>query len=331
MFFCELEQTNQRDMATSEKKQKVKWDPEAERRLIDIWADILTETNGKMLSRKKKEVIATTRLNDCLKTLHFDTQYTEKAVCHKIDSVVKKGKQMYTMYQKKGETGKEYTDDTDTIDLDSAKICWPNFETFYDRFKDHPSLGPGNVDESCTPVREEVVITEGDSEVLDCSKEHSTPSTSRCPSWSSNKGEWDDDIPDDDSHNYEDDIQFDEEDDEIVPSKKKKVEKGKSKMTARVGKKKNAPQTAVALQFIGAIAEMQEGAQARQIEHERKLQQDAHAFQQKMEQERVKFEAQLSSTLQQQNNQFQLNLFQQNQVFQAELLKKLFEKSDSDK
>ena len=182
------------------------------------------------------------------------------------------------------------------------------------------------MDESCTPVREEVVITEGDSEVLDCSKEHSTPSTSRCPSRSSNKGEWDDDIPDDDSHNYEDDIQIDEEDeDEIVPSKKKKVEKGKYKMTARV-----APQTAVALQLIGAIAEMQEGAQARQIEHERKLQ-DAHAFQQKMEQERVKFEAQLFSTLQQQNDRFQLNLFQQNQVFQAELLKKLFEKSDSDK
>ena len=53
------------------------------------------------------------------------------------------------------------------------------------------------------------------------------------------------------------------------------------------------------------------------------------AFQQKMEQDRIKFEAQLSSTLQQQSSQFQVNLMQQNQLFQAELFKKLFEKKDS--
>jgi hypothetical protein len=55
-------------MAGAERKQKIKWDPEAERALIDIWADILAETSGKMLSRKNKEKLATKQSNDHLKT-----------------------------------------------------------------------------------------------------------------------------------------------------------------------------------------------------------------------------------------------------------------------
>lgn len=40
-------------------------------------------------------------------------------------------------------------------------VCWPNFETFYKCFKDHPSLRPGKVDASClTPVpAAEVVVS----------------------------------------------------------------------------------------------------------------------------------------------------------------------------
>ena len=41
------------------------------------------------------------------------------------------------------------------------------------------------------------------------------------------------------------------------------------------------------------------------MEHERK---EAFAFQQKMEEDRIKFEAQLATTLQQQSSQFQVNL-----------------------
>ena len=73
-----------------------------------------------------------------------------------------------------------------------------------------------------------------------------------------------------------------------------------------------------------AFGEMQENAQVRQMEHERKMQQEAIAFQQKMEQDHIKFEVQLGATLQQQSSQFQVNLMQ-SQVFQAEL-KKLFQK-----
>ena len=116
-----------------------------------------------------------------------------------------------------------------------------------------------------------------------------------------------------------------EEDDEIlIPAKKSEEE---TPLVARVGKKKGK-QTG-ATQFLVAFSELQEQAQMRQQQHERKMQQEAMAFQQKMEQDRVKFEAELSTTLQQQSSQFQANLMQQNQLFQAELFKKLFEKKDS--
>ena len=48
----------------------------------------------------------------------------------------------------------------------------------------------------------------------------------------------------------------------------------------------------------------------------------------KMEQDRIKFEAELSTSQQPQSSQFQANLMKQKQLFQAELLKKLFEKKD---
>ena len=51
----------------------------------------------------------------------------------------------------------------------------------------------------------------------------------------------------------------------------------------------------------------------RQMEHERKMQQEAIAFQQKMEQDCINFEAQAATTLQQQSSQFQVNLMQQSQ------------------
>ena len=46
-------------MATGEKKVKSKWDADMERQLIGIWADILEEYSGKMITRKKE----TTHIN----------------------------------------------------------------------------------------------------------------------------------------------------------------------------------------------------------------------------------------------------------------------------
>ena len=50
-------------MATQGKKPRARWDSDTERKLIDVWADILGEFSGIMMMRKKKETIATTRLN----------------------------------------------------------------------------------------------------------------------------------------------------------------------------------------------------------------------------------------------------------------------------
>ena len=50
-------------MATKGKKPRARLDSDTERKLIDVWANILGESSGIMMMRKKKEAIATTRLS----------------------------------------------------------------------------------------------------------------------------------------------------------------------------------------------------------------------------------------------------------------------------
>ena len=69
-----------------------------ERKLIDIWADILEELDGKMMTRKNKEAIATTRLNAYVSN---ELNRSEKEVCNKVDMITKKGKAMYVTHKKK--------------------------------------------------------------------------------------------------------------------------------------------------------------------------------------------------------------------------------------
>lgn len=67
-------------MESSKQQQKgcIWWDPDAERKLIEIWAQLPSETGGKMLTRKKKEALATSQLNMHLeKELNKYTLYTE--------------------------------------------------------------------------------------------------------------------------------------------------------------------------------------------------------------------------------------------------------------
>ena len=78
-------------MATKGKKPRAKWDSEMEKRLIDVWAHILEEFGGKMLKRKKKEAIATTRLNEYVsEELGRPGKYSENEVSNKLDSVIVK-------------------------------------------------------------------------------------------------------------------------------------------------------------------------------------------------------------------------------------------------
>ena len=108
------------------KQARAKWTADIERRLIDIWANIIEEFGGKMITEKKKETIATTWLNAYLsEELGRTDLYSEKAqtICNKIDMVMKKGKTMYVTYQKKGETGREYTEEDAELDIEAAEIC----------------------------------------------------------------------------------------------------------------------------------------------------------------------------------------------------------------
>jgi hypothetical protein len=204
------------------RKVKVKWDNKAEKQLIDISADLLVEHSGKMITRKTREKTAAARLNCYLQEeLGITEQYSESAVHNKVDSFLKKGKQMYLTYQKKGETGKEYTTDDITIDEEAAKLAWPNFGKFFTHFKDHPSLGTGSVEDAAiTPVVREETVSSGSGSA----EKLSTPSTSRCQSWSFNKTSVDgsdvDDIDDDKTIAPGEDK---EDDEDSIPAKKFKA------------------------------------------------------------------------------------------------------------
>ena len=130
---------------------------------------------------------------------------------------------MYINYQKKGETGKEYTQYDAVFDLEAAEDAWPNFKTFFERFKDNPALGPGSVEDSAMPQSSTIAREE----VAEPERVNDTPSGSRCPSRHSIRS-------------VSGDSDSEEEGDEIpIPTKKAKEEE------TRVGKKKGKQTGAV--------------------------------------------------------------------------------------
>ena len=262
------------------------------------------------MTRKKKEAIATTRLNVYVsEELNRTEKYTEKEVCNKLDTIMKKGKSMYVNYQRKGETGKEYTQDDVDIDIEAAEKAWPNFKTFFERFKDHPALGPGAVKESSVVPGPSVGPSPSGLAGTKQEEDVTTPESSRPPSRAA-------------VESVGDSEEEEEEKDVALPASKKAT-KTETPLAARVGKKKG--KGTAAAQFLLAYTDIQEQSQLRQMEHESKMQEQAMTFQAKMEQDRQKFEAEMSARLQQQSAQFQMTLMQQNQLFQAELFKKMFE------
>ena len=59
-----------------------------------------------------------------------------------------KGKGHVCHSSKKGETGRECTQDDVDLDMEAAEATWPNLKMFFGRFKNHPALGPGAVEDS---------------------------------------------------------------------------------------------------------------------------------------------------------------------------------------
>ena len=55
-------QAKKRTMASKVKKPRAKWDSEVERKLINIWAHLIEEFDGKLITRKKKEAIVITHV-----------------------------------------------------------------------------------------------------------------------------------------------------------------------------------------------------------------------------------------------------------------------------
>ena len=107
---------------------------------------------------------------------------------------MKKGKRTYATYQKKGETGREYIGEDIELDIEAAERCWPNFKTFYARFKYHPSLDPGAVEDSLTPSPSTNVVSRnvfGDEPEDADTPEHSRP-LSRSVADSESEGDEDD-------------------------------------------------------------------------------------------------------------------------------------------
>ena len=70
------------------------------------------------------------------------------------------------------------------------------------------------------------------------------------------------------------------------------------------GWKKKGKRTG-ALQLLVALGELKRQTQMKQQEHKHRMKQESLAFQQKMEKDKIKFEAQLSTSLQQQSSQRQ--------------------------
>ena len=245
-------------MVAKSKKTRARWDSEVEHKLIDIWVDILEEWDGKMMTRKKKEAIATTRLNVYIsKELNRSEQYTEKEVCNKVDTIMKKGKAMYVTHQKKGETGQ---DDVD-LDMEAAEATWPNFKMFFGEFKNHLALGPGVVEDS--DVSSSVEPGPSGAAQTKQGEDVTTPETSRPPSRATIES-----VGDSDSGS--------EEEEYIPMPSSKKPRKSETSLVARVGKNKG--KGTAATQFLLVYAEMQEQAQLRQMKHENKMQENAMAF-----------------------------------------------------
>ena len=114
-------------MASEQKECRIRWDSDDEKKLIEVWADILEETNDKMTTRKEKEALATQRVNSYVtEELGKKTTFSDKEIRNKIDWMLKQGKQFYTVYQKKGETGKGINVQQEVeLDLEAAETAWP--------------------------------------------------------------------------------------------------------------------------------------------------------------------------------------------------------------
>ena len=124
---------------------------------------------------------------------------------------------------------------------------WPNFKTFFQRFKDHPALGPGAVEESGMVPGPSVGPGPSGLAGIEQEEDVASPESSRPPSRAAVES-----IGDSEEEEAE------EEEDVVLPVSKK-AKKSVTPLVARVGKKKRKGTGAA--QFLLAYADMQEQSQ----------------------------------------------------------------------
>ncbi|XP_062500327.1 uncharacterized protein LOC134177566 [Corticium candelabrum] len=297
------------DHGERKRKQKVQWPEEAERKLIEVWADVLQRYSGAMIKKKAKAQKAADILNTYVEDeLPGGLQYSAEEVLAKIDNVVAKARRFYNKFPRQKETGRPASDDDIAVDVEAASLAWPNFQTFYDVFRNHPSLGPGTADDSS-----EQVESHDAQSVADITTRPVTPVTPPTPTTS----------------NYAEDTEDNDDNHQQAKKEKKRRTEDKSR------DKKKTPRTVAAqAAFLEGLAVQQEEAQRRQFEHEMRQQQMLQEFEEKREQSRQRFEIEMKereeetkSHLERERLQFQQTMMQQQQLFQAELFKRLFDDS----
>ena len=134
-------------------KAEVQWPEEAERKLIEVWADVLQRYSGAMIKKKAKAQKAADILNTYVEDeLPGGLQYSAEEVLAKVDNVVAKARRFYSKFPRQKETGRLASDDDVAVDVEAASLAWPNFQMFYDVFRNDPSLGPGAADDSSEQV-----------------------------------------------------------------------------------------------------------------------------------------------------------------------------------
>ena len=134
--------------ATSKRKQKVQWPTNVEQKLIEIWADVLERFGSIVVTKKAKARKAAELLNEYTTTEGTNVQFTPEEVVAKVDNMSAKAKRFCSQFQRPKETGRATDDDDLSIDVEAAAMAWPNFKTFFDVFKTHPTLGSGIADDA---------------------------------------------------------------------------------------------------------------------------------------------------------------------------------------
>lgn len=117
----------------------------------------------------------------------------------------------------------------------------------------------------------------------------------------------------------------DSDSDLVLPPVEKKTKKGK--VSRAITKQKS---TSSQSEFLAAFTAIQQSSRESQIQHEKKMQEEAQAFQAKLEQDRLRFESETTQQLQQSAQLFQQQMSQQNQLFQVQLFKTLFDHNKKD-